>query len=148
MRRSGCKRRAQIVFGCHVHHRIVDEYRVEGASEAHGAHVSGHVLALRVERAAQLAHPIRGLDEENLTVEYRGQALSRYEIALQAGTGRLTEVGGAQLFETAHRNPQPRLFDLSEILWLRALRANDYAPRTPYRLQALQEVLFSYAQAF
>jgi len=87
------------------------------------------------------------LDEENLTVEYRGQALSRYEIALQAGTGRLTEVGSAQLFETAHRSPQPRLFDLSEILWLRALRTNGYAPRRPYRLQALQEALFPYAEA-
>jgi len=87
------------------------------------------------------------LDEENLTVEYRGRALSRYEIALQEGTGRLTEVGSAQLFETAHRSPQPRLFDLSEILWLKALRTNDYAPRGPYRLQALQETLFSYAEA-
>jgi len=56
-------------------------------------------------------------------------------------------VGSAQLFETAHRSPQPRLFDLSEILWLRALRTNGYAPRRPYRLQALQEALFPYAEA-
>ena len=87
------------------------------------------------------------LDEENLTVEYRGQTLSRYEIALQAGTGRLTAVESAQLFETIHRSPQLRLFDLSETLWLRALRANDYAPRRLYRLQALQETLFPYAEA-
>lgn len=87
------------------------------------------------------------LDEENLTVEYQGETLSRYEIALQTGTGKLDEVGSSQLFETAHRSPQLRLFDLSEILWLRALRASDYAPRRPSRPQALQEALFPYAEA-
>ena len=86
------------------------------------------------------------LDEENLTVEYQGEALSRYEIALQAKTGKLTKVGSPQLFETAHRNPQPRLFDLAEIRWLKALRADDYAPRRPYRPQGLQESLFPYAE--
>lgn len=50
------------------------------------------------------------LDEENLTVEYQGETLSRYEIALQTGTGKLDEVGSSQLFETAHRSPQLRLF--------------------------------------
>lgn len=86
------------------------------------------------------------LDEENLTVEYQGEALSRYEIALQAKTGKLTEVGSPQLFETAHRNPQQRLFDLAEIRWLKALRADNYAPRRPYRPQGLQESLFPYAE--
>ncbi len=87
------------------------------------------------------------LDEENLTVEYQGEALSRYEIALQAETGKLREVKRPRLFETAHRSPQLRLFDLGEIRWLTALRANDYAPRTPSRSQALQEALFPYAEA-
>ncbi len=88
------------------------------------------------------------LDEENLTVEYQGEALSRYEIALQAETGKLREVKSPQLFETAHRSLQLRLFDLSDILWLRALRANDYAPRRPFRPQALQQALFPMPRPF
>ncbi len=87
------------------------------------------------------------LDEKNLTVEYQGETLSRYEIALQAETGKLREVKRPQLFETAHRSPQLRLFDLGEIRWLTALRANDYAPRGPFRPQSLQEALFPYAEA-
>jgi putative transposase len=88
------------------------------------------------------------LDEENLTVEYQGETLSRYEIALEAESGKLSEVGSPQLFETAHRSPQLRLFDLAETLWLRALRASDYAPRRPSRQEALQEALFPYHEAW
>lgn len=88
------------------------------------------------------------LDEENLTVEYRGEALSRYDVTLQVDTGKLQEVKRPQLFETAHRTPQMRLFNLADIRWFRALRASDYVPRRPRRPQALQEVLFPYAQAF
>lgn len=87
------------------------------------------------------------LDEETLTVEYQGQALSRYEIALQAETGKLREVKRPQLLETAHRSPQLRLFDLADIRWLKALRANEYAARKPYRPQDLQEALFPYTEA-
>lgn len=87
------------------------------------------------------------LDEDSLTVEYRGQALSRYEVALQQKTGKLTEVGSAQIFETAHRRAQLRLFDLADIRWLKALRTNDYAPRRSHRSQGLQEVLFTHAEA-
>lgn len=87
------------------------------------------------------------LDEENLTVEHQGETLSRYEIAFQIETGLLTEVSKPQLFETAHRSPQPRLFDLSGILWLRALRANDHASRRPQRPQGLQREFFPHAQA-
>jgi transposase InsO family protein len=87
------------------------------------------------------------LDEENLTVECQGEALSRYKVALQAQTGRLVEVSTPILFETAHRRAQLRLFDLAEIRWLKALRANDYAPRRSYRSQGLQESLFPYAEA-
>ena len=87
------------------------------------------------------------LDEENLTVEYRGEALSRYEVALQPRTGKLREVGTPILFETAHQMAQLRLFDLTEIRWLRALRASDYAPRRPYQPWGLQDSLFPYAEA-
>lgn len=87
------------------------------------------------------------LDEDNLTVEYQGQALSRYEVALQEKTGKLTQVGEVQLFETAHRRAQLRLFDLADIRWLSSLRANDYAPRRSYRPHGLQEALFPYTEA-
>ena len=87
------------------------------------------------------------LDEENLTVEYRGEALSRYDVDLHVGTGKLQEVKRPQLFETAHRTPQLRLFSLADIRWLRALRANDYAPRRMSRPHGMQEMLFPYAEA-
>lgn len=85
------------------------------------------------------------LDEESLTIEYQGEALSRYEIALQAQTGKLTEVGDFRLFETTHRAPQPRLFDLAYIHWLKAVRANDYAPRRLHTFRFSQDTLFTYA---
>jgi hypothetical protein len=51
---------------------------------------------------------------------------------------------GGEMMEEPEISTPPDSADVIDI----ALRANDYAPRTPYRLQALQEVLFSYAQAF
>jgi transposase len=87
------------------------------------------------------------LDEENLTVEYEGEALSRYDIALHADNGKLTEVKRPQLFETAHRSRQLRLFSLADIRWLKTLRANDYAPRRSRKPQGLQQALFPYAEA-
>jgi len=87
------------------------------------------------------------LDEENLTVEYQGQTLSRYDVALQPQTGKLSEVKCPQLFETAHRPPQLRLFELADIQWLKALRVSDYAARRPHRPQGLQGMLFAYAEA-
>ena len=87
------------------------------------------------------------LDEENLTVEYWGEALSRYDIALHADTGKLTEVKSPQLFETAHRSRQLRLFSLADIRWLKTLRASDYAPRRTRRPQGWQDALFPYAEA-
>lgn len=87
------------------------------------------------------------LDEDSLTVEYQGETLSRYEVTLGAQTGKLTEVRRPILFDTVHRIPQLRLFDLAEIRWLRALRTNDYAPRRPRRPQGLQESLFPYSEA-
>ncbi len=44
-----------------------------------------------------------------------------------------------------------RLFGLAETLgddgWLKALRLDDYAPRTPRRPAMLQQVLFAYTDA-
>jgi len=88
------------------------------------------------------------LDEESLTVEYQGNPLARYDVSLQAQTGKLREVKRPLIFETTHRAPQLRLFGLEEIKWLKAIRTNEYAPRRSYRLQeALQEVLFPYVEA-
>ena len=80
-------------------------------------------------------------------MEYQGEVLSRYEVAFQADTGKLREVKSPQLFETAHRTPQLRLFDLTDIRWLKALRTKGYTPRRPRRPRVTQEALFARASA-
>jgi hypothetical protein len=42
---------------------------------------------------------------------------------------------------------RPRLFDLGSVGWLRALKLDGYAPRSPRRPQALQDVLVPYLDA-
>ena len=68
------------------------------------------------------------------------------------GSGKLRDVSKPTLFETSHQRnrAQTRLFGLEEVLgdgWLKALKLREYAPRGPRRPQALQEVLFPYAEA-
>jgi hypothetical protein len=63
VRRHGRQRRPQFFLGGHVHYRVVDEHRVEGAAEPNGAHVAGYMLALGVERAAQLTQLLGRLNE-------------------------------------------------------------------------------------
>jgi putative transposase len=96
------------------------------------------------------------VQEDGLTVEYGGEALSRYEVEcdLPAGVssvGRLRAVKGHTLFETSIILPQLRLFDLGEALgeegWMKALKLEEYAPRLPHRPDKLQQVLFPYAEA-
>ena len=89
------------------------------------------------------------LDEETLTIEYQGEALARYDVEFQAGSGKLRKVQRPPLFETVYQRsrPQLRLFDLAHIQWLKAIQANEYAPRKPHRPQVLQEVLFPYPEA-
>ena len=89
---------------------------------------------------------------ENLTLEHAGEALSRYEVEHQPGSGRLRRVGKPTLFETSYQQswPQPKLFRLDalgEEGWLKALRLEEYAPRRPRRQLALQQTLFSYTEA-
>ncbi len=87
------------------------------------------------------------LGEESLTVEYEGQALSRYEVKYLSDTGRLWDVSSPQLFETSHVPRQARLFgleDLGENGWLKVLRLEEYAPRRSRGWQALQNELFDY----
>jgi hypothetical protein len=92
--------------------------------------------------------------EDSLTIEYGGEALSRYEVECDpAGgvgfVGRLRRVKSHTLFETSIVVSQLRLFDLGEILgeegWLKALKLEEYAPRRTTRQDALQEVLFAWA---
>ena len=94
--------------------------------------------------------------EKTLTVEHAGEPLSSYEVGYdpdggQGGAGRLLRVERPTLFETPFASNQMRLFGLAETLgddgWLKALRLEDYAPRSPRRPLMLQQVLFAYADA-
>ncbi len=96
------------------------------------------------------------VQEDSLTVEYGGEALSRYEVecdpAVGAGSvGRLRGVKNHTLFESSIIVPQLRLFDLGEALgeegWMKVLKLEEYAPRRPRRPDKLQQVLFTYAEA-
>ena len=91
------------------------------------------------------------LGPDVLSVEFAGEPLARYDVEYSARTDRLREVKRPRLFETPHRvaPAQPRLFELAalgEEGWLKALRMGEYAPRRPRHRQALQEVLFSWAE--
>jgi len=90
--------------------------------------------------------------EYALTVEYGGEALSRYEVECDPATGvssvgRLREVKRHTLFETSVILPQLRLFDLGEVLgeegWLKFLKLDEYAPRQPRRPDEIPQVLFA-----
>jgi hypothetical protein len=65
---------AQIGFGRHVAHGVVDEDRVELSSEPHVPHVAVDVLAFRVQCAADGPHPLRWFHEHHLEagLEMRG----------------------------------------------------------------------------
>lgn len=90
------------------------------------------------------------LQEKSLTLEYRGEPLSRYDVEYVRGTERFEEVGRPRLYETPHAPRQPKLFRLDalgETGWLKALKLEGYAPRHPRRSLALQEALFPYLGA-
>lgn len=87
-------------------------------------------------------------------MEYAGATLSTYEVNsddADSGARRLREVRSPTLFETSHALRQLRLFDLAEVLgeegWLKVLRLDDYAARSPRRSEMLQQVLFAYTEA-
>lgn len=94
--------------------------------------------------------------EDELTVEYDGEALSRYTVECEPATGvtavgRLRRVKSHTLFETTIVPLQLRLFDLGEALgeegWMKFLKLDEYAPRQPRLPDELQQVLFFYAEA-
>jgi len=66
------------------------------------------------------------LESETLTMEYAGEALSRYEVRHSPGSVELRRVGKATLLETSIVMHEPKLFDLTETLgeegWLKSVR--------------------------
>jgi putative transposase len=96
------------------------------------------------------------VQEDSLTVEYGGEALSRYEVECDPATGvgsvgRLRTVKSATLYETSFMPSQLRLFDLGEVLgeegWVKFLKLDEYAPRLPRRPHRSQQTLFPYTEA-
>jgi putative transposase len=96
--------------------------------------------------------------EDALTVEYGGEALSRYEVECDppagvSSVGKLRTVKGHTLFEVSIASPAKplRLFDLHEALgeegWIKVLKLEEYAPRQPRRPDKLQQGLFPYVEA-
>jgi hypothetical protein len=90
------------------------------------------------------------LAAESLTLEHAGEPLSRYDVKVEADSGKLRSVGRPRLFGTTAIVAQPRLFGLDalgETGWLKALKLEGYAPRRPRGPMALQQALFPYAEA-
>ncbi len=90
------------------------------------------------------------LQGSSLTLEYEGEALSRYDVEHTSGTASLDNLSRPRLFETSHALPQLRLFGLEtlgERGWLKALKLDGYSPRSSRRPLALQQVLFEYLEA-
>src|SRR5829696_4410338 len=96
--------------------------------------------------------------EDALTVEYGGEALSRYEVECDppagvSSVGKLRTVKGHTLFEASIASAAKplRLFDLHEALgeegWIKVLKLEEYAPRQRRRPDKLQQVLFPYTEA-
>ncbi len=87
------------------------------------------------------------LQPGSLTVEYAGEALSRYDVELVPRTGELLTVGRPRLFESSYVLPQLRLFALEEAGWLKATKLDAYAPRRARQPRTPQEALFPYLEA-
>ena len=98
--------------------------------------------------------------EDALTVEYGGEALSRYEVECDpsfaggvGAVGKLQRVKGYTLFETSvASSAKPlKLFELAEVLgeegWIKAIKLEEYAPRMPRCPDKLQQALFPYTEA-
>jgi transposase InsO family protein len=91
------------------------------------------------------------LESKSLTLEYRGQPLSRYDVRFAAGSEELRAVTRPRLFETSYMLQQPRLFALDSLgvgCWLKALRLEAYALRAPRCPGVLQRALFAYHEAW
>ncbi len=91
------------------------------------------------------------LAAESLTIEHAGEPLSRYDVKVEPDTGALMSVGRPRLFETPRALPQPWLFALDALGeggWLKAMRLEGYARRSPRRPEGLQQALFAHHEAW
>lgn len=93
------------------------------------------------------------LQERSLTLEYAGEALSRYDVEIAASATHLKDVTRPRIFETSHTVPQLRLFKLDALGqrgWLKALKLDGYVPRNLRRPAslALQQALFTHAESW
>jgi hypothetical protein len=87
------------------------------------------------------------LHERSLTLEYAGEALSRYDVELLPGSTKLKGVYRPRRFENTNVLPQLRLFGLEalgEDGWLKALKLDEYSPRGPRRPMMQQAALFPF----
>jgi len=87
------------------------------------------------------------LQEKSLTLEYAGEALSRYNVEFLPGSTKLKGVSGPELFETPRVLAQLRLFrleTLGEKGWLKLLKLDEYTARGSQRSVALQGSLFPF----
>ena len=78
----------------------------------------------------------------------RAEKNARYDVEYSPRTDRLREVKRPRLLPHRFGAAQLRLFGLDalgESGWLKAVRLEAYAPRSPRRPQALQQALFPYA---
>ena len=89
------------------------------------------------------------LGDGEMAVEYDGQTLSRYDVALSRDA-KLEAVTNPRLFATPYPTTQPKLFALNvlgEGGWLKALKLAESAARSRRRPEALQQALFPYLEA-
>jgi hypothetical protein len=93
---GGFDRLAQIGFGRHIADGIVDEDEVELPPEPRRPHVALDVLALRVQRQADLPHPGRWFNENHheSSLEMRG-VVSAAAAKFQEGARR-PRAGGSE----------------------------------------------------
>ena len=87
------------------------------------------------------------LQERTLTLEYGGEALSRYAVEFLPGGTRLKGVSRPELFGSSNVPPRLRLFGLEALGeggWLKSLKLDEYAPRDSRRPTMLQAALFPF----
>lgn len=88
---------------------------------------------------------------KTLTVEHRGEPLSRYDVEFMPGTEKPRAPTRPVLFETTIALAQRQLFGLNspgEPGWPKALRLDDYAPRRRSRPGSMQQALFAYHEGW
>jgi hypothetical protein len=84
---------------------------------------------------------------EDLSLEYGGETLSRYDIEREPGGDRLAWVARPRVHDSSHVPPQLRLFGLNEAGWLKELKLGECTSHKPRRPRALRKGLFPCLEA-